>query len=104
MALSGEPGTWRFCPRLCRCFDLGADHKEHLALGKRRLVLDEVVDRVRELRPGDVVTAALADAGVVEPDAIAVISDDEHEMRNRPALLLEVIVVSGVVRVAESMR
>src|ERR1700674_986998 len=67
-------------------------------------MLGEVIDGVRELRPGDVVTTAFGDAGVVEPDAIRVVSDDKHVMRHRPALLLEMVAEPRVVRVAESMR
>src|ERR1700682_1389970 len=85
------------------CF-FGREQQEHLALVERRVVLVEGVDRVRQLRVADVVPAAPRDPGVVQPDARAVVADDQDEMRHRVAVLLVMRAVAGVARVAEGVR
>src|SRR2546430_15287853 len=75
-------------PRLYLWRGHGRDEQQDVALVERGMVLVEARDRMRELRVGDVVAPSGRDAGIVEPNAGAVVADDQHKVRHRPSRLL----------------
>src|SRR2546430_8706874 len=91
-------------PRLYLWRGHGRDEQQDVALVERGMVLVEARDRMRELRVGDVVAPSGRDAGIVEPNAGAVVADDQHKVRHRPSHLLVMARVAGVVGVAEGVR